>query len=250
MAEEPNWLAIQDQPTGEGDRGGELDGDDSDDGNVSADEMPFATPTIEGWTVIGVGGQQGLLFRNGSGGHVSNGLICNTSEGIEIEDKPDEVEDAYQRFLAGDLTLNDIVVTGGVAALDYDGEGADGAETLNTYAAENDVVSGEVDGLDDMFAFEATGTFAIDNFYLEVGQGSGQAWAIGWTFCAQRGLFASTPASVEGPTANVLNNVNLFPNPTAYSSVPELPSNGQFDVLVFSATGTLVSKAIAQTNVD
>ena len=199
--------------------------------------------------MIGVGGQQGLLFRNGSGGHVSNGLICNTSEGIEIEDKADELEDAYQRFLAGDLTLNDIVVTGGVAALDYDGEGADGAETLNTYAAENDVVSEEVDGLDDMFAFEATGTFAIDPLYLEVGQGSGQAWAIGWTFCAQRGLFASTPASVEGPTANVLNDVNLFPNPTANSSVLNLPSNGQFDVLVFSATGALVSKAIAQTNV-
>ena len=36
-----NWLAIQDQPTGEGDRGGELDGDDSDDGNVSTDEMPL-----------------------------------------------------------------------------------------------------------------------------------------------------------------------------------------------------------------
>lgn len=244
-----NWLAIQDQPTGEGDRGGELDGDDSDDGNVSTDEMPFATPTIEGWTVIGVGGQQGLLFRNGSGGHVSNGLICNTSEGIEIEDKPDELEDAYQRFLGGDLTLNDIVVTGGVAALDYDGEGADGAETLNAYAAENGVVSGEIDGLDDMFAFEATGTFAIDPLYLEVGQGSGQGWASGWTFCAQRGLFASTPASVEGPKVNVLNDVNLFPNPTANSSVLNLPSIGQFDVLVFSATGGLVSKAIAQTNV-
>ena len=31
-----NWLAIQDQPGDEGDRGGELDGDDSDDGNVAA----------------------------------------------------------------------------------------------------------------------------------------------------------------------------------------------------------------------
>ena len=36
----------QHQPGDEGDRGGELDGDDSDDGNVSSDEMPFATPTI------------------------------------------------------------------------------------------------------------------------------------------------------------------------------------------------------------
>ena len=54
-----NWLAIQDVPNAVGDRGGELDGDDSDDGNVSADEMPFSTPTVNGWTVVGVGGNQG-----------------------------------------------------------------------------------------------------------------------------------------------------------------------------------------------
>ena len=175
------WLAVQDQPTGEGDRGGELDGDDSDDSNVSADEMPFATPTIEGWTVVGVGGQQGLLFRNGSGGHVSNGLLCNTSEGIEIEDKTDEVEDAYQRFLAGDLTLTNIVVTGGGAALDYDGEATDGADVLNAYAEANGVISGSVDGLDDMFDFDPSGTFALDPLNVEVGQGSGHAWTAGWT---------------------------------------------------------------------
>ena len=28
--------------------------------------MPFATPTVAGWTIVGVGGNQGLLFRNGS----------------------------------------------------------------------------------------------------------------------------------------------------------------------------------------
>ena len=129
---------------------------------------------------------------------VSNGLICNTSEGIEIEDKPDELEDAYQRFLAGDLTLNDIVVTGGVPALDYDGEGADGAETLNAYAAENDVVSGEVDGLDDMFAFEATGTFAIDPLPRSR---TGLRASLGERMDVLRPArsFRIPPASVEGP---------------------------------------------------
>ena len=78
------------------------------------------------WTIV-VWAANKLAFRNGSGGHVSNGLLCNTSEGIEIEDKTDEVEDAYRRFLAGDLTLTNIVVTGGVAALDYDGDAADGS---------------------------------------------------------------------------------------------------------------------------
>ena len=78
-ANNAHWLAIQDQPGLSGDRGGELDGDDSDDGNVSADEMPLATPTVTGWTIVGVGGGQGLLFRNGSGGHVSNGLFANVA---------------------------------------------------------------------------------------------------------------------------------------------------------------------------
>ena len=240
------WLAVQDQPTGEGDRGGELDGDDSDDSDVSADEMPFATPTIEGWTVVGVGGQQGLLFRNGSGGHVSNGLLCNTYEGIEIEDKTDEVEDAYQRFLAGDLSLTNIVVTGGVAALDYDGDAADGADVLNAYAEANGVVSGSVDGLDDMFAFDPSGTFAIDPLNVEVGQGSGHAWTAGWTFCAQRGLFTTVTSVNDVMTKDPLN-VSVYPNPSFGSGHLVLPEYGMYNVQVFSSAGALVSKHANQT---
>lgn len=239
------WLAVQDQPNGEGDRGGELDGDDSDDSNVSADEMPFATPTIEGWTVVGVGGQQGLLFRNGSGGHVSNGLLCNASEGIEIEDKTDEVEDAYQRFLAGDLTLNNIVVTGGVAALDYDGDAADGADVLNAYAETNGVVSGSVEGLDDTFAFDPSGTFALDPLNVEVGQGSGHAWTAGWSFCAQRGLFTIV-TSVEDVVRNFALDVSLYPNPSPGASVLDLPTQGVYNVQIFSNSGSLVAERTAQ----
>ena len=241
-----NWLAVQDQPTGEGDRGGELDGDDSDDSNVSADEMPFATPTVSGWTIVGVGGQQGLLFRNGSGGHVSNALLCNTSEGIEIEDKTDEVEDAYQRFLVGDLTLNNIVVTGGVDALDYDGDATDGDDVLDAYANENAVISDEVDGLDDMFDFDPSGTYAIDQLNLEVGQGSGHAWTAGWTFCDQRGLFA-TVTSTEEIENSALDGVNVFPNPSASYGTLALPEFGSYNVKVFGASGSLIAERNAAT---
>ena len=236
-----NWLAIQDQPSGEGDRGGELDGDDSDDSNVSADEMPFATPTVEGWTVVGVGGQQGLLFRNGSGGHVNNGLLCNTAEGIEIEDKTDEVEDAYQRFLAGDLTLSNIVVTGGVDALDYDGDSADGDAELDAYAEANGVVSIEIDGLDSEFNFDPSGTYVIDQLNLEVDQGSGHAWTAGWTFCGQRGLFAPA-ASAEALESSALADVTAFPNPTSSRSTLTLPEVGTYNIKVISTTGALVAE--------
>lgn len=235
-----NWLAIQDQPSGEGDRGGELDGDDSDDSNVSADEMPFATPIVEGWTVVGVGGQQGLLFRNGSGGHVNNGLLCNTAEGIEIEDKTDEVEDAYQRFLAGDLTLSNIVVTGGVDALDYDGDSADGDAELDAYAEANGVVSGEIDGLDAEFNFDPSGTYAIDQLNLEVGQGSGHSWATGWTLCDQRGLFAFVQ-NVESIESDNMN-VTLYPNPTNNISTLRFSDNNNYNVTLVNTLGVLVSQ--------
>jgi hypothetical protein len=230
-----NWLAIQDQPGEEGDRGGELDGDDSDDGNVSDDEMPFATPTVTGWTVVGVGGNQGLLFRNGTGGHVSNGLLCNTSEGIEIEDKADEVEDAYERWMAGDLTLSNIVVTGGVDALDYDGDATDGDDMLDTYAGENMVVNGEPAGLDYLFGFDANGGMANNQLFLNVGQGSGHDFALGWTFCDERNLFGTELNVVPGCTDSAACNYN-----------PEATEDdGSCDLIEVTLDGTTAQTATA-----
>ncbi len=187
-----NWLVIQDQPNGIGDRGGELDGDDSDDGNVSADEMPFSTPTVTGWTIVGVGGKQGLLFRNGSGGHVSNALLANVSEGIEIEDK-ETPEDAFDRFIAGDLTLSNIKVVGSDSAIDYDGsEVADGDAQLDAYADANGIVLDAGSDVDYTFAFDAAGQMAADKLFLDGGTGSGHSFATGWTFVDERGLFAET----------------------------------------------------------
>ena len=207
-----NWLVIQDQPGAVGDRGGELDGDDSDDGNVSADEMPFSTPTVAGWTVVGVGGNQGLLFRNGSGGHVSNGVIANVSEGIEIEDK-ETPEDAYDRWVAGDLTLMDIIIIGD-AGIDYDGEEvADGDDQLAAYAAANNIVVNNDFAVDYTFAFNASGTTATDTLNVECGAGSGHAWALGWTFCDAINLFGGQ-GTINGVETTDVAQVTLWPNPT------------------------------------
>lgn len=212
-----NWLAIQDQPGGIGDRGGELDGDDSDDGNVSPDELPLATPTVVGWTIVGVGGGQGMLFRNGSGGHVSNGVIANVAEGIEIEDKETPM-DAFDHWVNGDLTLSNITVLGD-DALDYDGdEVEDGDAQLDAYAADNGVVVNNNLDVDYLFAFDASGSTATDTLNLECGSGSGHAWALGWTFCDAINLFggAGTVNSV-GDVSTV--SLTVWPNPAASANV-------------------------------
>ena len=212
-----NWLAILDQQGGIGDRGAELDGDDSDDGNVSSDEMPLATPTVVAWTIVGVGGGQGMLFRNGSGGHVSNAVIANVAEGIEIEDKETPM-DAFDHWLNGDLTLSNITVLGD-DALDYDGqEVEDGDAQLDAYAADNGVVVNNALAVDYLFAFNSSGTTAIDTLNLECGSGSGHTWALGWTLCDEINLFGG-----QG-TVNTVSDVStealtVWPNPATSASV-------------------------------
>lgn len=210
-ADNEHWLAIQDQPGVIGDRGGELDGDDSDDGNVSADEMPLSTPTVVGWTIVGLGGGQGLLFRNGSGGHISNAVIANVAEGIEIEDKETPM-DAFDHWVSGDLTLSNIVILGD-EAIDYDGsEVEDGDAQLDAYAADNGVVVNNDLAIDYTFGFDASGGTAMDTLNLECGVGSGHTWALGWTLCDAVNLFGGqgTVNHVERMTANT---VTLWPNP-------------------------------------
>jgi hypothetical protein len=204
-----SWLAIQDEPNAVGDRGGELDGDDSDDGNVSADEMPFSIPTVNGWTVVSAGNNQGLLFRNGSGGNVSNGLICGTGEGIEIEDK-EAPEDAFDRWVAGDLTLSNIKLVGGTDVLDYDGSQViDGDAQLDAYAAANGLEVSSM-AVDYSFSFDAAGQQATNTVDLNVNQGSGHTFALGWSFCDERGLFAAGSGAVcDCPPLNQRTEVTI-----------------------------------------
>ena len=242
-SENERWLAIQDAPGEVGDRGGELDGDDSDDGNVSADEMPFAIPTVAGWTIVGVGGGQGLLFRNGSGGHISNGVIVNVAEGIEIEDK-ETPEDAFDHWAAGDLTLMDITVVGD-DALDYDGdEVEDGDAQLDAYAAENNVVVNNGLAIDYTFAFDASGTTAMDTLNLECGSGSGHAFALGWTLCDAINLFGSQ-GTVTHLDDEVVMSVRLWPNPAGDTDLHVSGVPDQAGLIVRDMTGTLVWKGMA-----
>ena len=180
-----NWFVIQDLDTG--DRGGELDGDDSP--SVTSDGMPFAIPTVTNATFIGRGAGQGMLMRNGSGGHISNSIIANFAEGIELEDQQDP-SDAYDKWVAGDLTLANIEFDGVAEVIDYDGtQVAEGDAQLDAYAVSNSLVASNT-GIDYDWAPNASGTAFTNPFNPAPSTGTnngaftnGQNWLEGnWSY--------------------------------------------------------------------
>ena len=195
-----HWFSIND--AGAGDRGGELDGDDSPD--VTADGQPFAIPTVSNWTMIGRGvsaSQTGMLFRAGSGGHISDAIIVNYAEGIEVEDKQNP-SDAYDKWIAGDLTFANFRMQGVAEVIDYDGiQVADGDVNLDNYAAANNMVISNV-GIDADWSANATGTAFTNPFnpvpnadvastggfgYMGAFDPNGENWLGGWSFLDNSG---------------------------------------------------------------
>ncbi|NQX90995.1 MAG: hypothetical protein HRT74_02450, partial [Flavobacteriales bacterium] len=158
------WFVVQDQPGLVGDRGGEFDGDDAEDGNVTADFQPYTTPVIYNTTNIGYGisaGKIGYLYRNGAGGDMYNSLIVNYDEGIEIEDK--DAFDAYDNYLAGRLNIENNCFWAVDDLVDYDGTAvATGDADLDAaFAAAGNVISDP--GIDFTYAVDGSGVNFTDN---------------------------------------------------------------------------------------
>jgi hypothetical protein len=157
-----HWFAINEP--GIGDRGGELDGDDSPD--VTPDGMPMAIPTVSNITLMGQGSaanKQGLLFRAGTGGHVSEVLMVGFGEGIELEDLQ-APSDAFDMWVNGDLTLVNIGMDDVNEVIDYDGVMDPGGDSgLDQYAENNNIGALET-GIDNAWSTNATGTEFTDPF--------------------------------------------------------------------------------------
>jgi hypothetical protein len=118
--------------------------------------------------------------------------------------------------LAGDLTLSNIKVVGGSDALDYDGTiVADGDAQLDAYASANGIVLDAGADIDYIFAFDAAGQMATNKLFLNGSNGSGHDFALGWTFCDERGMFADNldgAAGVPGCTDATACNYNAAAN--------------------------------------
>ena len=72
------WFVLQDQPNTLGDRGGELDGDDLEEGDT--DGVPVSNPTVYNATFMGEGTNNGAILRNGSAGTIANSIFTNFGE--------------------------------------------------------------------------------------------------------------------------------------------------------------------------
>lgn len=95
------WVTVQDP--NEADRGGEHDG-----GTNPEDALPYAHPFVYNATYVGAGisaGKRALTFRDNAGGEYHNSIFYNWGKGIDVENMPSG-QDAYQRFVDGELKLS------------------------------------------------------------------------------------------------------------------------------------------------
>ncbi|MTB52542.1 T9SS type A sorting domain-containing protein [Lewinella sp. W8] len=137
------WFAIQAPNTSTG-RSGEHDGATPD--NVA----PFSNPTIYNATYIGIGEngvatggdanregrQQSVVFRDNAGGAYRNSLFTGFNQrAIAIEDRPNDDIDSYQRFLDGDLVIENNL-------FENFGAGNTAADLFNAINQDEEIVPG------------------------------------------------------------------------------------------------------------
>ncbi|MEY2773735.1 MAG: hypothetical protein RLZZ275_82, partial [Bacteroidota bacterium] len=154
----------------------------------------------------------GMLFRANSGGNISNALVVNFGEAIEIEDKATNGQDSYDMYVAGNLSLSNIRAQGATDVIDYDGTAVTGADgILDAYAAANNIALGNV-GIDADWAANASGTEFTNTFnpvpttdvtttgafpYMGAFDPNGTNWLADWSFLDLSGA-ANIPLGTGG----------------------------------------------------
>ena len=90
-----NWIGIKD---GIGDNGFEWDNNEDD--NIA---LPMSNPTVSNITLIGTGTADGMRLRRGTAGTISNVIIRNFDQGIDMRDAI-----TVNNAMSGALTVNGV----------------------------------------------------------------------------------------------------------------------------------------------
>lgn len=219
-----HWFAINEP--GQGDRGGEFDGDDAPD--ITADGTPIAEPTLSNLTFMGQGssyGKQGMLMRASTGGYISDFIIVGFDEGIEIEDLQNPT-DAYDQWMAGNLTLLNGAFDDVNVVIDYDGSSdPEGDNNLTTYASQQNLTNMGT-GIDNVWAANSSGTAFTDSFspwpttdvstngpfgYMGAFE-TGENWLAGWSFLDLSGALTMNATNTVADLDEL--SIAIYPNPT------------------------------------
>ena len=140
------WIA--EQSNGVGDRG--IEADNNGDNNEAA---PYSNPTLEAITLTGYVGSEsdGIKLREGTMANISNVLIENFKDGVEVEHATTVTNAANGDLMLSDITVND--ASGSIFAI----KGAD--NSTDSIAA-------------------AT---MVDGAINQAGTGAGDDWTADWT---------------------------------------------------------------------
>ncbi len=242
-----------------------------DGGEDPKDAQPYATPIVYNWTGIGAGAgeafaeNQGLKFREATGGFWSNGIMTDyTGWGVDIENK--SAYDSEEQLADGRLAVTNNIFFNIGSGTTWDAIGNNKAYTSAALSANgNRMVDPSLGGISRTNdgkldprpasngpAFEAAHvkTVPADNFFIQtsyVGAFGTDLWIQGWTALDAYGFLPDIPTSVEDNAAPVAFNLGQnFPNPfnpsTTISFAVSAP--GAVKLSIYDVTGQKVATLV------
>ncbi|MEQ9187573.1 MAG: hypothetical protein RLP15_07545 [Cryomorphaceae bacterium] len=118
------WIA--EQVDGIGDRG--IEADNNGDDNTAA---PFSNPTLSNLTLSGYGSGDGIKLREGTKANISNALITNFSDGLDVEHSS-----TVTHIVSGELLLSNITLAGvadlfEISGFETSADSANAADKIN-----------------------------------------------------------------------------------------------------------------------
>lgn len=254
------WFSLQDE---EGNRGGEWDGSEA------ADLNPKVSPLISHVTFIGGGtstvnpdNNDALKIRNDAAAHVHNAIITGFVRRAIVIDN-----NSWQRFLDGDITFNDVVISdcGAGTTLEALVSGMDNAALVASLQAGNTVVAdpalggvsrtpdGQLDPRVNPNGAAYGKAVQINNPWFvpsrDIGAFADDNWALCWTALDEYGYFGDLISSTNDPLfAETDKTITVYPNPATETLNVELElvKASSLSYKVIDLTGRVITQHAPQ----
>jgi len=224
------WYGVQMPAFGaivaQGDEGFEVDGDDSNSGN-----LPLSNPTIYNSTMIGRGSNRAIEAKEGTNGHFGNSIFARFGNGVDLADEASRAFDCIDNYNAETLTFSNNCFDGVTNLLTVAGAAAPAVTLASFQGAGNQLAPGVIDfdwsidpssnaivsALNPVPAIDVTSPEVppVDDFFTGANykgafKPGATPWTAGWTAAALLGLDNSLIACPEDINGNGAVNVDDF----------------------------------------